>query len=362
MSIVRNVILKGAQDIDYRDGTSLVAFLNAWEDYFSRVSTVGDRKAPNNYSYLKYYISALQGLKIERPSSPVQQRVGFLSNADSHDPGPGYDTTAETEAYNMALSNLNDRMRGTLDLSVDLFQHAETLRMLKAASNLVEYARDFKRQFAHYPLRAFGSKWLELQYGWRPFIGDVFDSMSKLIQDAQSRPRPFSGRGHSGYPVDGPTSQSVESGFPTIARGTWSYRVEIKVYLLPPNSRFQALAGWASLNPVSIAWELLPYSFVVDWMVDVGGYLRNYESALIYRNRFVNGYVSTTSRYDGKLICKGLSPLGNLFDAEGAQAYAKFSRTKLTSYPLPRFPRISPHLGSGRLLNAAALLSQFLRR
>lgn len=337
-------------------------FLNAWNDRFDRVSVVGDRKTPNNYSYTKWTRGGLYGTCYARPSSSLLTSRGYLCNASDVEPALGEESGAENAAFNIALSNLNDRVRGSLDLGTDLAEGGQTLRMLSAMTNLVSYARNFRREFGRQPLRAFGSKWLELRYGWLPFVGDIHDAASKLIEDAQNKPLPFSGRGYLSYPCTANSSYSMSFGFPNKFRGTWEHKAEVKVFLLPAASRFEKLAGWTSLNPVSIAWELLPYSFVVDWVVDVGGYIRNLETSVAYRNRFVNGYQTTVSRCVGQMFANGRAPNGDLYDAMTDTYYVRFNRSKLASYPSPRYPSFVPKLGSGRLLNAAALLSQFLRR
>ena len=127
------------------------------------------------------------------------------------------------------------------------------------------------------------------------------------------------------------------------------------------------MARWTSLNPVSIAWELTPYSFVVDWFYDLGGYLRNLETGLLYNTRFKSGYKSELYLWESDEI----APMGGTH-AVGDNSWriqackqrtrrVQFYRTKLTSYPLPHLPRLDAKLGSSRLLSAASLLTQKLR-
>jgi hypothetical protein len=127
------------------------------------------------------------------------------------------------------------------------------------------------------------------------------------------------------------------------------------------------LARWTSLNPLSIAWELIPYSFVIDWFYDAGTYLRNLESALLYNNVFNGGYVSELYAYDGtertqKYFTYKVGIYTRYYTNTARRSRKRnFVRTKLLSYPLPRAPSISTDLSSARLLSAAALLRQLLK-
>ena len=140
-------------------------------------------------------------------------------------------------------------------------------------------------------------------------------------------------------------------------------RCEISVKLKPNNSRVSALASYTSLNPASMLWEAMPYSFVVDWVYNLGGYLRNLETALVYCNQFVDGYVTYGEKTESIWTQKwsGTYASSNrIYDYSGGWTRTMKDRQKLYSYPFPRFPVLNPELGTGRLLNAAALLSQFL--
>jgi hypothetical protein len=164
-----------------------------------------------------------------------------------------------------------------------------------------------------------------------------------------------------------PTSSSVGNGGSenkVVRTISISEGCRMKAQFSFTTSALDSLAGFSSLNPVSIVWELTPYSFVVDWFVDVGGYLRNFETACLYGSDFVAGYVDrsliaevseTNSQHDR-------SADGSYFNLEtrGYTRVTKFQRTVLTSVPFPKAPRFDPKLGSSRLVSAAALLGQMV--
>lgn len=122
------------------------------------------------------------------------------------------------------------------------------------------------------------------------------------------------------------------------------------------------LARWTSLNPISIAWELMPYSFVVDWFYDIGSTLRNFETALLY-NQYVTGYVDelyvAVSKEDVDLK-KRPAFQGYRYRSKGYRRKIDFNRSVLTSAPLPRKPQWKVSMGWQRWMSAWALSSQVL--
>lgn len=138
----------------------------------------------------------------------------------------------------------------------------------------------------------------------------------------------------------------------------------MKVYMQLPSSKFD-LARWTSLNPASIAWELTPYSFVVDWFLDIGGTLRNFETAVLSQGSFHHGYIDYLMYYDSDQEFVYLGSHGGAVDGDdiivsGNLYESDFVREVLTSYPYPRLPSFNAKLGWQRLLSAAALLTTAL--
>jgi hypothetical protein len=125
------------------------------------------------------------------------------------------------------------------------------------------------------------------------------------------------------------------------------------------------LGNFTSLNPASIAWELTPYSFVVDWFVDFGGYMRSLESAMLMHSSFVDGFFSYSALNETHTwanMVQHPSPEVNTFWSIQGRFYAKyFKRERMVTVPIPRPPVFNANLGSTRLLNAAALMSEHMR-
>lgn len=198
-------------------------------------------------------------------------------------------------------------------------------------------------------------RWLELQYGWLPMLGDTFEACKAW--EALSRPRSDNivvTRSTSGK-FNGSQSPSNWSGW-----GTWKFRVRIEYERQEQISTARSLG---LLDPLSVVWEIIPYSFVVDWFLPIGTYLEVLNQIPNLSGRFLR----TVSRFynnEGIPTKQGESP--PFYDYRGCHArYNAYycDRQNLSSLPVP-FPTFSPiskALSPKRFLNAYALTAQIFR-
>lgn len=264
--------------------------------------------------------------------------------------------------YNRALDQLNAKARGDLDLSIDLAELKQTKRMLSAVEQVETYT---KLTMSRSPRgKAFGSikypahLWLTYTYGIRPLLGTIFgaqkeiqnvlraemDHLKVTVSSVEKSPRVLLYVYSGGYTR------------PLSTSGLYKRSITIGTSLYNQN---YDMTRFTSLNPASIAWELMPYSFVVDWFYDVGGYLRNLETSLLYANRFQSGYVTDLQVLDCQ-ISDVVDSSGTITVHTGMAKDRSIHRSVLNSYPVPLLPTFKADLGSSRLLSAASLLAGFL--
>jgi hypothetical protein len=120
-----------------------------------------------------------------------------------------------------------------------------------------------------------GNTWLEWHFGWDPLIKDISSSINILNQpdfdikvEAKGRKQErVTTRKAGGAP--GWSYRIVETRTVTV-RSKAGGRVRVS----NPNLFMASQLGL--INPLAIAWELVPYSFVVDWFANVGTYLQSY--------------------------------------------------------------------------------------
>lgn len=281
--------------------------------------------------------------------------MGTVPHSVIFDPPISY-----ANSYARALDKLNDIVRGSLNLSVDFAEANQVHRMLKVQDRAIDYTKTFfKRRFG--TIRAMANARLEYMYGIKPLLGSVFGAADESLRRVFTTTKKFKVRGTDpGY--------KAKYVIFTLYYGPEAFKaddVNMKVSTTLGLSMIQHdhdITRFASLNPLGIAWELMPYSFVVDWFLNIGGYLQNMETYLLYNNDFLNGYRSDLAAFGGSVrnndIITSYPPgddkrLGNF-------SGLRFNRSRIFQYPMPGKPQFKVNLGSSRLLNGAALLAQFL--
>jgi len=353
------------------------------------VSTDGDFRSPNPHSYRCFVLTGR--------APTMNAWYGYTGSIESSpsgggSPSPGlvpYELSvvgSETQVHSADLAALRDRvlekmyerLRGNSEIIVDLAEGAQTIRMLRSALKLKKTMADFvvkslkgRRQ----SISELSGKWLEYRYGWMPLVYSIYDAADTLgrrirnkeiiLHERASEKRDDSFSYSAGSTVDSRVSYSWD----------WQHstRMELGYRFDPIDPTLQALANWTSLNPLSIAWELTPLSFVADWFVNVGDQLRAWENHTIFDTSFRGGYetVSVREVRSGLLAKGGQRPpeynsegglvpkfYGSSEDYGGRSTFVKFDRTFVPMLPRPCGLRVKFDLNAKRFVDAAALTSK----
>ena len=283
-----------------------------------------------------------------------------------------------TQVYARALEKLNEKVRGGVDLSVDLLQAGQLKRLFNATEKLEMFTKVFSSKAARRGLNSkpiweqravnlaklISSQHLEFIYGVKPLVSSIFGAAEERIRYVNNKLRSVRVRAND-YSWK-PSRVYLSTVYGALYR-------DLNVY---HNSKLSVTLGitykdsdpdwenFTSLNPISIAWELLPYSFVVDWVYNIGGYLRAVETSMLYANRFDSGYRTNfvALEAEGSQTYKYTSSPTGTNDWFVGVSLTAFERSILTQYPSLDRPILEVDLGSSRLLAAASLLAQHLGR
>lgn len=201
------------------------------------------------------------------------------------------------------------------------------------------------------------SIWLESQYGWKPLLGDIYTGITNFYQ-----------RVESGYPIRAVgrgviTRSWDETATPVgivqiLRRQTGKYRCLYIIEYEVDHSQLANMDDWGLTNPLLLAWELLPYSFVVDWFLPVGSWLSQvgYSLGLHYRRGMRTALAQVTTIERGKAVTHP--------DYErsvaGSDVYdtIRLRRELVSGFPNPGLPRVDKNgLRGLRIANALSLLS-----
>lgn len=201
-------------------------------------------------------------------------------------------------------------------------------------------------------------RWLQLQYGFIPMAQDVHDSI-KLLQEGFRKVTPLM---HSTRDIKDAGSFTTVPGLgPGGVDVKWSSVFRTKVWYSFEPSFLAHLSEMGLINPLEVAWEVTPYSFVVDWFMPVGNFLE----ALTARVgvTFIDGYTGwkVESTYTSS-PSYGDSYYGRFTGTSQklVRTNRGYTRSKLTGFPVPGLYFKSP-FSSKHALNALALVRQLIR-
>lgn len=200
----------------------------------------------------------------------------------------------------------------------------------------------------------FDRLWLELQYGWLPLLGSVAGTIEWLGSSAPKRNMMVTGYASRSM-SDPPTNYSYLK-----YSGTSFAQCECKVIGLVTNPELanaQAI-GLTAFNLITAAWEGMPFSFIVDWVIPVSSWLQalSARQGLTYFDGYlglkrVNDFV-VTSQMAGRVAVTQHPSL----QVKGVI----YQRIPLGGFPIPGLYYKSP-FSSTHVANALALVNSTRR-
>lgn len=246
--------------------------------------------------------------------------------------------------------------------------------------------RDYERAMRELGLRKRNRKtlpnepanaWLALQYGWLPLLSDVHGSCEALEKADQNRDRYRATvkASHSSKELDiSVLTESVGTCYIDIQKQvTTSHKAMTRLDYVLRNPLLATMSQMGVTNPLEVAWELVPFSFVADWFVPVGRYLSDLDATIGWE--FLGGSTSKKSERSYKPVVSkihvgsnaqyGITTKNNSYAyCKGGSRMMQFNRIVYEPHqePTASLPRISGDpLNGKRLTSAIALLQQAFR-
>ncbi len=280
-----------------------------------------------------------------------------------------------------SLSNDNTRSRlvtecllNLKDQKVNLGENLATLKQTvdmfaKNGSTLFQSLREAKRgnwkgAFGHLGLRPTGKpiglglsqRYLEYIYGLQPLMGDLYGGYELINEQLKPALLVYARRVLRDEATRNYESWDA-SRWLKIRRECQSRRrdkIQLVGKIKSSVARDVARAGLS--NPASLAWDLLPWSFAVDWALPIGSTLSALDAA--QGLDFVGGYISRV--VEGTEVASAYdSAYGWYCHKPFIQAAFQFSnvREKLTDWPAPQYYAKSP-FSTSHMVTALALFRQ----
>lgn len=237
-----------------------------------------------------------------------------------------------------------------MNLAQNMAEYRQTCSLFAGlASDIFRTFRSLRRgRFPKGPeswTKEAANRWLAYQYGIKPLMSDIYngiDEMSRVI------PKPV-------YRRYGKRAQSTFRNVdlhpnPYVpirtSQGQWSLRSRVTAVITP--SPIKTAAEYGLTNPLLLAWELIPYSFVVDWMIPVGDTLASLDALV---------GVDTVFCENGSLLTMDQT-FNTLGGGTGNYKYRRVERQGGFEFELASAFSYEPSSSFTAVLNGLALLRQ----
>jgi hypothetical protein len=357
------------------------------------VHVIGDIVACTQYLGYKTWTDS-GGLHHEGASHEANSAFSnglFLSNAiappnnytlDSSTLGTLY-ASRISEADDKSLTRFYKKLKDQkLDLATGLAELSQTAGMISAAA--IKLGESFLLAKAGKLGAAFSilfpktkedvaSLHLAYRYGVNPLVSDIVgaaEHLAQLLHDiapVRIKTKDTSYTETEEEIVIEPAGYNTITGINTITRTSkvivkYSARYRVKFAMESQLSRL----GFT--NPTNVAWELVPFSFVIDWFYPIGNYLSSLDSLEglelmeLTRTVFIKDTITCKTTYeqdpdelDAWLLPEGLETSWTIENVYNDRRVLDPAEIASLSLPPPRFKN---PFSTGHVANAIALVTQ----
>jgi hypothetical protein len=183
--------------------------------------------------------------------------------------------------HNKCYAKFVDKVRTGINLANNLAEYGQTRGLILSAlqglrnpvkvlaKKMAQYSRVNSKSLGRHlvnqvPLKDIPQALLAFRFGVQPLIQDLYDALCTYALPFVPQHYSCHSKGLWYYNKD-PAGYSKWQ-FQTRYNGV----VRMGCYLSIKDPLMNDLSKWGLLNPASVAWELTPFSFVIDWFYPVG--------------------------------------------------------------------------------------------
>jgi len=207
-----------------------------------------------------------------------EKRYGHLSYSWQHNTlGSGSQVQQQSRGHSaIGVADVENAIKGIdpnrflQEAAAHIGSSWDTLTFLAEVGHLIaSYKRYAARMLSLTHPATLGDLWLDARYHWRPLIHDFLNLRMAAVQLIKKRERftESAGTTYSFETVNSNTSVFDQAVITEVTTDVFKVGIRGSVtanYSRPP----------FDISPVTTMWELVPYSFLLDQIIDIGGLLR----------------------------------------------------------------------------------------
>lgn len=268
----------------------------------------GDHVRPEAYSAYRYNVSGgrffqewMYPYYPYTRQSLTDGRVTFTVGKSLLGFKNGWEPNVPQWVINKATANAIANLQGgNLDLGQALAEMPESVKTLsdlvvkvaKAfhAARQGKYRKALKE--AGITKSDIGDNWLSFNFGIRPVLSDLFNAQEAIKNALSKKNGTFHrAKGFSETQINYTSGTTI---IPPVTAGC-----EVGILYSIEDSRIAGLASLGLTNPLSIAWELTRMSFLIDWFMPIGDFLKGLSG--FHGVEYLGGYQTTFTRCNGSV-------------------------------------------------------------
>lgn len=119
--------------------------------------------------------------------------------------------------------------------------------------------------------------WLEYHFGWEPLVKDIYSAVDVLQSPLPTTHKVMARKTSEWMELKWDQKDSYSS---TVRRLRGKFREQMIARIEVTNPNLFTATSLGLTNPASILWEIVPFSFVVDWFIPVGSFLSSFTDFL----------------------------------------------------------------------------------
>lgn len=212
------------------------------------------------------------------------------------------------------------------------------------------------KKSSHSKLQA--QNWLELQYGWMPLLQDIHGAYELATMKQRTFGMTISGKSSVKRKYKDSGSRYLSAPFVGSYVDTGDLQTTVSLHYRVDSVALSWAAQAGLDNPLTVAWEITPFSFLVDWFIPIGNWIEAFTAT--QGLTLLGGSLTKYSRIERKNTIATDGTLKSSGQMTGVQKYFKMDRTVYTSTPVP-IPYYKNPFSVAHGLNAIALLRAILK-
>jgi hypothetical protein len=196
--------------------------------------------------------------------------------------------------YAKAYSSFREKVGAAAELGAAIAQSQKSIDMIeKRVKQIIEIGRTLKSgrilkitkrgrllrqrqknvEFdARKSAKEMGGTVLEVLYGWLPLMGDIYSAAEVLSRDVRPKMLHAKSKTVEYFPTSVNSSDGTNKWEHT-QLDRFEQHITIRANINIQNPNLDLVNRLGLINPMTILWEVIPFSFIVDWFVNVQDFL-----------------------------------------------------------------------------------------